>query len=245
MGPDRSRSARPPAARPLPPARTLRAELAAPAKPVAAWVAPVTSGLTRGVAIPASHAGMEPDLPFLTELELEAELVLDEEVYWVDDPGVVIEALDHGESIPQVEGLRVTGDLSDVHATAHPVSPPINAWDLGAEPREAAEREEQVERFRTEWEALGRELADSVDDLLPGTVEPPVPDRAPPPLVVAGAIGRTVTPDPAELANRLERLADQLRMHGTDAIAAARAAADPVEAAIAAALAGLLARPAN
>jgi hypothetical protein len=199
----------------------------------------VRSGLTRSAAIPASHAALEPDLPIGTDLEFEAELVLDEEVYWVDDPGIIIEALDHGESVPQMEGLRVTGDLAGTPGPTHPLSPPVNPWDPGAEPQDAADREDFVERFRTEWETLGRELADSVADLLPVGVEPVVPGHAPPPPVV-GAAERMMSPDAAELAARLERLADQLRMHGTDAIAVARNAADPVEAAIAAALAGLL-----
>jgi hypothetical protein len=63
-------------------------------------------------------------------------------------------------------------------------------------------------------------------------------------LTVAGDVARTEPdePDPAALAAQLERLADRLRMHGSHALDESRDAANPMEAAVAAVLASLLAK---
>lgn len=226
-----------PAARPLPPVRTLRGEAELRSAPLSAWIPPVRSGLVTEPVPPTRpsldtpgdvFANLEvlPELPLEplapaaewvtgTEppeavVEPEAEIVLEDEAYWIDEPEAIVEALGHGETVMPVEGLTPVGDLTGDAEQAVPV---IEALDLDVEP----------------W--AESEFVEFEEEPTPG------PDAG------ARAAGEAAAgPDTAELANRLERLADQLRMHGRDALADAESRGDRIEAALAAALAGLLQR---
>jgi hypothetical protein len=241
-----------PAALPLPPIRTLRGEVERKAGSPAAWVGPVRSGLFAARAepepLPADpRTGVIPGPEFIqadtltggvpglellqpeplpppapgrlggwqplgavgeTGVEPEAELVLDEEASWLEEPEAIIEGtFGPEEAIGPLEGLTEIGDLPrDIEQAPRPAT----AWDLEAEP----------------WVEAGPRPG------WPGAeaVIEPEPAAAP------------EGPDATDLANHLERLADQLRMHGGSALLAAGTSRDRFEAAVAAALAGLIGR---
>lgn len=286
MNPDHSRMKRRSADRPLPPVRTLRGDIHAPPAPKGAWIRPVRSGLVRPLVAPAEPVpdaapegvrGLQPlaqpltreeasSLPVATWSDVapeaaETELVLEDEVFWVDDPDAVVDALDHGDAVAPIEGLTVAGDVAGTEPQPSPDEPPVHAWDLSS-PRTPtdAEEDEQQAWERSGWEVLSRAFAESALESEPGEEAAPEPVAADEPEVLDAAfepeaadergIRDTVMeaqatttpegPDPTALANRLERLADRLRMHGSDALDESRGAADPMEAALAAALASML-----
>ncbi len=275
MNPDQSRTKRHPAARPLPPIRTLRGDIHASPAPKGEWITPVRSGIVRPPVVPVEPnvepsweavPGLQPIAQPLTSEETslpvgtwsdvgpesaETELVLEDEVFWVDDPDAVLDALAHGEAIEPIEGLTVTGDVAGTEPEPSLDEPAINAWDLTS-PRAAtgAEEDEQQAWERSGWEVLSRAFSESMLASVPGEEPAPEPAATDEPGILdttlePEATSPPETTDPTALASRLERLADKLRMHGSDALDESLNASDPMEAALAAALASLLERRAH
>jgi len=268
MNPDHSRTMRRPPARPLPPARTLRGDSHPRPGPAGAWAAPVRSGIGERQPVPpqppaetASDSvpglqplaqpltGQAPSLPTGTWTdsapdEAAAELVLEDEV-WVSDADLVLEEMQHGQSIEPLEGLTLAGDVARTEPQAAPDEPPVGAWDFPVA-RPPAETGEHPKEERSGWEVLSRAFSESTPTREPGEEPATEPLESAEPGILSAAEGAAADAsdegDPADLARRLERLADRLRMHGTHALEESRLASDPMEAAVAAALAGLLAK---
>lgn len=269
MTPDTHQSTPVQAARPLPPARTLRGEPGAGPRPGRAFIAPVRSGLigapvvTIETAVPAAAGSSVPVTPepavaldravthepepqisadpwsapaLAEELEIvpepdataelkghfgtpalaeaEAEIILDDEVLWVDDLGVTIDAI---ELVEPVEAVPAAADESAPTAA-----------DFESGPDVAAADDFEPGLFGGE-DAIEIELLADPDEIDSGLANE-----------VADLDVEAVHHDPADIASHLERLADRLRMHGSQALHSAREAGDPVESAIAAALVDML-----
>lgn len=140
----------------------------------------------------------------------ESDIIMRDGVFWMDEA----ERREPHVSGEPVEGLTSVGDVG--RPIIEPPTP-VTPRDPWVDPDKERLEEDLPS---TEWEALGQPLEHTLS---------------------AGEEGGEGSPsDPAELASRLEKLAEQIRMEGSAALEAAESSGDDVEAELARTLAELM-----